>query len=305
MATKDYQIYINGKFYATSEAKISVYDHGLLYGDGVFEGIKVYDGIIFQGVEHVCRLYRCAKAVKLNIPVSMDEMTKALVETIRINKFRDAYVRLVVTRGVGDLGVDPRKCASPTTIIIAEPMEPLYGKEAKEKGIRVGFVSTRRDPVDSTTHEVKSLNYMNSILAKIEANEAGYDDAIMLDHRGFVCETPTANVFMVLGADMLVTSSVSTGALDGITRRRTMKLAKDLGYDVVVRDITPFELMTADEVFITGTKAELVPVVAVSGRIIGDGKVGPITKRLLVEFAKIGRSPSEGISVDTYKEKKK
>nr|MDO8133520.1 branched-chain-amino-acid transaminase [Candidatus Njordarchaeum guaymaensis] len=305
MSTREYQVYVNGKFYPKSEAKVSVYDHGLLYGDGVFEGIRVYDGVIFQGSEHVCRLYRSAKAIKLGIPISMDEMTRTLVETIRINKLRDAYIRLIVTRGVGDMGVDPKKCTNSTIIIIAEPMEATYGKEAKEKGIRVGIVSVRRDPVDSTTHEVKSLNYMNSVLAKIEANEAGYDDAIMLDHRGYVSETPTANVFIVLGADMLVTPPVTAGILDGITRRRTMKLARDLGYNVVERDITPFEFMNADEVFLTGTKAEIVPVVAVSGRVIGDGKVGSLTRRLLTEFAKIGRSPSEGISIDTYKQKRK
>jgi branched-chain amino acid aminotransferase len=305
LSTKEYQVYVNGKFYLKSEAKVSVYDHGLLYGDGVFEGIRVYDGVIFQGAEHICRLYRCAKVIKLGIPVSMDDMTKALIETIRVNKLRDAYIRLIVTRGVGDMGVDPKKCTNSTIIIIAEPMEATYGKESKEKGIRVGIVSVRRDPVDSTTHEVKSLNYMNSVLAKIEANEGGYDDAIMLDHRGFISETPTANVFMVHGADMIVTPPVTAGILDGITRRRTMKLAKDLGYNVVERDITPFEFMSADEIFLTGTKAELVPVVAVSGRVIGDGKVGPITKQMLTEFAKMSRSASEGISVDAYKEKKK
>jgi len=305
MSIKEYQVYVNGKFYPKSEAKVSVYDHGLLYGDGVFEGIRVYDGVIFQGAEHVCRLYRSAKAIKLGIPISMDDMTKALIDTIRVNKLRDAYIRLIVTRGVGDMGVDPKKCTNPTIIIIAEPMEATYGKEAKEKGIRVGIVSVRRDPVDSATHEVKSLNYMNSILAKIEANEAGYDDAIMLDHRGYISETPTANVFMVQGADMMVTPPVTAGILEGITRRRTMKLARDLGYNVVERDITPFEFMSADEVFLTGTKAELVPVVSVSGRVIGDGKVGPITRHLLTEFAKTSRSPSEGISVDTYKEKKR
>ena len=300
MSSKEYSVYVNGKFYPKNEAKVSVYDHGLLYGDGVFEGIRSYEGVVFQLAEHICRLYRSAKAIKLAIPIPMEEMTKAVVDTLKVNKLRYAYIRLVVTRGAGDLGVDPKKCSNPTIICIAEPIEGTYGKEAKEKGIRVGFVSTRRDVVDSTTHEVKSLNYLNSILAKIEANEAGYDDAIMLDHRGYVSETPTTNVFMIEGVDTIVTPTTAAGILDGITRRRVMKLAKDLGFNVVERDITPYEFMSADEVFLTGTKAEVVPVVGVSGRVIGDGKVGQITKRLLAKFAEIREDPSEGISIDTY-----
>jgi branched-chain amino acid aminotransferase len=305
MSSKEYSVYVNGKFYPKNEAKVSVYDHGLLYGDGVFEGIRSYEGVVFQLAEHICRLYQSAKAIKLTVPISMDEMTKAVVDTLKVNKLRDAYIRLVVTRGAGDLGVDPKKCNDPTIICIAEPIEGTYGKEAKEKGIRVGIVSTRRDVVDSTTHEVKSLNYLNSILAKIDANEAGYDDAIMLDHRGYVSETPTANVFMVEGVDTIVTPTTAAGILNGITRRRVMKMAKDLGFNALERDITPYEFMSADEIFLTGTKAEMVPVVSVSGRIIGDGKVGKITKRLLEKFAEIREDPSEGISIDTYTKGKK
>jgi branched-chain amino acid aminotransferase len=301
MSSREYSIYINGKFYPKSEAKISVYDHGLLYGDGVFEGIREYEGIVFQLPEHICRLYRSANAVKLAIPISMDAMTKAVIETLKMNKLRNAYIRLIVTRGAGDMGVDPRNCANPTIIVIAEQIEATYGKEAREKGIRVGFVSTRRDVVDSTTHEVKSLNYMNSVLAKIDANEAGWDDGVILDHRGYVSETPTTNIFMVNGVDTIITPPASAGILNGITRIRVIKLGKDLGFNVVERDITPFELMTADEVFLTGTKSEVVPVVSVSGRTIGDGKVGTITRRLIDEFMKIRKDPSEGTSVDTYK----
>jgi branched-chain amino acid aminotransferase len=304
MPSKEYSVYINGKFYPKGEAKVSVYDHGLLYGDGVFEGIREYEGTVFKLDEHICRLYRSANAVKLTIPISIDAMTQAVVETLRVNKLRDAYVRLIVTRGAGDMGVDPRSCANPTIIVIAEQIDATYGKESREKGIRVGFVSTRRDVVDSTTHEVKSLNYMNSILAKIDANEAGWDDGIMLDHRGCVSETPTANVFMVVGVDTIITPTVAAGILNGITRLRVMKLAKDLGFNVLEKDITPFELMTADEVFLTGTKAELVPVVSVSGRIIGEGKVGVITRRLIDEFIKIRKESSEGVSIDTYKPQK-
>jgi branched-chain amino acid aminotransferase len=305
MSSKEHSVYVNGKFLPKSEAKVSVYDHGLLYGDGVFEGIRSYEGVVFQLAEHICRLYRSAKVVKLTIPIPMEEMTKVVVDTLRVNRLRDAYIRLVVTRGAGDLGVDPKKCNNPTIICIAEPIEGTYGKEAKEKGIRIGFVSTRRDIVDSTTHEVKSLNYLNSILAKIDANEAGYDDAIMLDHRGYVSETPTANVFMVEGVDTIVTPTTAAGILDGITRRRVMKMAKDLGFNVIERDITPYEFMSADEIFLTGTKAEMVPVVSVSGRVIGDGRVGQITKRLLDKFVEIREDPSEGISIDTYKFEKK
>jgi branched-chain amino acid aminotransferase len=304
MPPKEYSVYISGRFYPKSEAKVSVYDHGLLYGDGVFEGIREYEGTVFQLSEHICRLYRSANAVKLSIPISMDAMTQAVVETLRVNKLRDAYIRLIVTRGAGDMGVDPRNCTNPTIIVIAEQIDATYGKESREKGIRVGFVSTRRDVVDSTTHEVKSLNYMNSILAKIDANEAGWDDGIMLDHRGCVSETPTANVFMVVGVDTIITPTVAAGILNGITRLRVMKLAKDLGFNVLEKDITPFELMTADEVFLTGTKAELVPVISVSGRTIGEGKVGVITRRLIDEFIKIRKEPSEGISIDTYKVEK-
>ncbi|WXG44637.1 MAG: branched-chain-amino-acid transaminase [Promethearchaeati archaeon SRVP18_Atabeyarchaeia-1] len=301
MSSKEYSVYVNGKFYRKSEAKVSVYDHGLLYGDGIFEGIRSYDGVVFQLAEHICRLYRSARAIKLAIPITMEEMTKVVVDTLKVNKLGSAYIRLIVTRGAGDLGVDPKKCTSPTIICIAESIEGTYGKEAREKGIRVGFVSTRRDVVDSTTHEVKSLNYLNSILAKIDANEAGYDDAIMLDHRGYVSETPTANVFMVEGADTVVTPTTAAGILDGITRRRVMKMAKHLGFNMVERDITPYEFMSADEIFLTGTKAEMVPVVSVSGRMIGDGKVGKITKRFLDEFARIREDPSEGISIDSYR----
>lgn len=301
MSSREYSVYVNGKLYPKSEAKVSVYDHGLLYGDGVFEGIREYEGVVFQLAEHICRLYRSGTAIKLSIPISMDAMTKAVVETLRVNKLRDAYIRLIVTRGAGDMGVDPKNCTNPTVIVITEPIDATYGRVSREKGIRVGFVSTRRDVVDSTTHEVKSLNYLNSVLAKIDANEAGWDDGIMLDHRGYVSETPTTNVFMVIGVDTLVTPPVTAGILNGITRKRVMKLGRDLGFNVLEKDITPFELMTADEVFLTGTKAELVPVVSVSGRTIGEGKVGSITKRLIDEFMKIRKDPSEGTSVDTYR----
>ncbi|HDD66043.1 MAG TPA: branched-chain-amino-acid transaminase, partial [Nitrososphaeria archaeon] len=205
-------IYINGEFYPKSEAKISVYDHGFLYGDGVFEGIRAYDGTVFKLREHIDRLYDSAKAIMLEIPMSKKEMIDAVLETLRKNNLRNAYIRLVVTRGVGDLGLDPRKCGKPNVIIIAEPILTLYKKEAKLKGLNLIISSVRRDRVDATNHQIKSLNYLNSILAKIEAIAAGADDAIMLDERGFVAETSSTNIFLVKDGK-IITPPPSTGAL--------------------------------------------------------------------------------------------
>jgi len=293
---KELLIYIDGKFYPKSEAKVSVYDHGLLYGDGVFEGIRAYDGIVFKLKEHLDRLYRSAHTIKLRIPLTRNEITQAVVETLRKNNLKDAYIRLVVTRGIGDLGLDPRKCPNPTVVIIAEPIIKIYGSEAKEKGMTTIISWVKRNSVDATTHEIKSLNYLNSILAKIEANGAGVDEAICLDKNGFVCEGTGENIFMVKEGK-IATPPISTGALAGITRERVMKLAKDLKYTVVERNITPNELFNADEVFFTGTAAEVVPVREINGRTIGEGKPGPVTKRLMKEFSKIVKDPKEGTPI--------
>ncbi len=290
---KELLIYINGKFYPKSGAKVSVYDHGLLYGDGVFEGIRAYNGVVFKLKEHLDRLYQSMHTIMLQIPLTKSEMTQAVLETLKKNNLKNAYIRLIVTRGEGDLGLDPRKCPKPTVIIIAEPMIQIYGAEAKEKGMTATISWVKRDSVDATSHEVKSLNYMNSILAKIEANTAGVDEAIYLDKRGFVCEGSSDNIFMVKGGKV-VTPPVSTGALAGITRNRVMKLAEDLGYTVVERNITPNELFNADEVFLTGTAAEVVPVREINKRIVGNGKRGPVTKRLMEEFERIVKDPNEG-----------
>ncbi len=290
---KELLIYINGKFYPKSDAKVSVYDHGLLYGDGVFEGIRAYNGVVFKLKEHLDRLYQSMHTIMLQIPLTKSEMTQAVLETLKKNNLKNAYIRLIVTRGEGDLGLDPRKCPKPTVIIIAEPMIQIYGAEAKEKGMTATISWVKRDSVDATSHEVKSLNYMNSILAKIEANTAGVDEAIYLDKRGFVCEGSSDNIFMVKGGKV-VTPPVSTGALAGITRNRVMKLAEDLGHAVVERNITPNELFNADEVFLTGTAAEVVPVREINKRIIGNGKRGPVTKRLMEEFERIVKDPNEG-----------
>jgi len=290
-------IYIDGELVPRSEARISVLDHGLLYGDGVFEGIRCYNGVVFKLREHIDRLYRSAKVIKLDIPLTKEEMIKAVIETLKANGLRDAYIRLIVTRGVGDLGLDPRKCGKPSVIIIAEKMEPILGKMAREKGAKLIISSVRRDPVYATSHEVKSLNYLNSILAKLEAINANADDAVMLDSRGFVSEASAANLFIVKNSS-LITPPVTAGILPGITRAFVMELAKSLGINVYERDITPVELLTADEVFLTGTGAEIVPVTMINGVKIGDGTPGRITKLLIEEFDKRKTQPSEGIPLD-------
>jgi len=289
-------VYIDGEYYPKSQAKISVYDHGLLYGDGVFEGIKAYKGVVFKLKEHIDRLYRSAHAIMLDIPLTKEEMIRAVIETLKRNNLRDAYIRLVVTRGVGDLGLDPRKCPKPTVIIITDTIK-LHKTEAKEKGVTAAITWVRRDSVDATSHEIKSLNYLNSILAKIEANNMGVDEAICLDHRGFICEGAAENLFIVKEGK-IITPPTITGALSGITRNRIIRLAKDLGYEVYEKDITPTELLTADEVFFTGTAAEIVPVVEINKRKIGDGTPGPVTKHLMKEFEKIVSDPREGVPIE-------
>jgi len=289
-------VYIDGKFHPKSEAKVSVYDHGLLYGDGVFEGIRAYNNSVFKLKEHIERLYKSAHSIMLQIPINQEQMTDAVLNTLKKNKLKDAYIRLVVTRGVGDLGVDPRKCPKATVIIITEPVMTLHAKEKKEKGITAMVTWVKRDPVDATSHEVKSLNYLNSVLAKLESNAAGVDEAICLDKTGFVCEGVAENIFIVKD-DKVITPPTSTGALRGITRNVVMELAEKLGHPAIERNVTLNELFTADEVLLTGTAAEITPVKEVNKRIIGDGKVGPITKKLLVEFDKIVRDPKHGTKI--------
>jgi branched-chain amino acid aminotransferase len=276
------KIYLNGKFVDKEDAKISVYDHGLLYGDGVFEGIRAYDGVVFKLKEHIDRLYDSAKSITLEIPMSKEEMEKVVIETLRVNNLKDAYIRLVVTRGVGDLGLDPRKCKSPTIFCIAEPMNPLLG----EDGIRVITASVRRLPVDVLNPAVKSLNYLNSILAKIQANYAGVDEAFLLDAEGYVAEGTGDNIFVVKNG-VIKTPPVSSSVLRGITRDTVIDLAREMGYEVVEERLTLHELYVADEVFITGTAAEIVPVVEIDGRKINDGKTGEITKKLREKFKEI------------------
>ena len=291
--TNELLIYIDGKYYPKSEAKISVYDHGLLYGDGVFEGIRAYNGIVFKLKEHIDRLYKSAYPIFLKIPLGKAELTDAVLETLKKNNLTNAYIRLVVTRGVGDLGLDPRKCPKATIIIITEPLLQLHSAEKVKNGINTTIAWVKRNPVDTATHEMKSLNYLNSILGKIEANNTGVDEAICLDKTGYVCEGVGENIFIVSNGKLL-TPSLSSGALDGITRALVIRLANKLGIEVIQRNITPNELFTADEVFFTGTAAEVAPIREVNKRVIGTGKPGPVTLRLKLEFEKAIKDPKEG-----------
>ena len=293
---KELMIYIGGKFYPKSEAKISVYDHGLLYGDGVFEGIRAYNGIVFKLKEHIDRLYKSAHPIFLKIPLTKEQLSEAVLETLRKNNLTNAYIRLVVTRGVGDLGLDPRKCPKPTIIIITEPLLQLHSAEKVENGISTIITWVKRNPVDTATHEMKSLNYLNSILGKIEANNTGADEAICLNKTGYVCEGVGENIFIVRDGE-IITPPVSSGALNGITRAVIIRLAKKLGIEVIERNITPNELFTADEAFFTGTAAEVAPIREVNKRVIGAGKPGPVTKRIMQEFEKATKDPNEGTPI--------
>ncbi len=292
---KELLIYVDGKYYPKSEARISVYDHGFLYGDGVFEGIRAYSGSVFKLNEHIARLYASAKAIMLDIPITPEEMIRAVIETLRRNRLSDAYIRLVVSRGPGDLGLDPRKCSKATIIIITDRIK-LHGGEAKNQGLTAIISWVKRDPVDATTHEVKSLNYLNSILAKIEANSANVDEAICLNKEGFVCEGVAENIFTVYDG-VVITPPTYTGALRGITRTVAIQIAEKLGFQVVKKAITPTDLFLADEVFFTGTAAEIVPVKEINKRKIGHGKPGPVTKRLIEEYAKIVADPKHGTPI--------
>jgi branched-chain amino acid aminotransferase len=293
--TSELQIYIDGEFYPKSQAKISVYDHGFLYGDGVFEGIREYNGCVFKLKEHIDRLYRSAHAIMLQIPLTKEEMTKAVTETLRKNKMKDGYIRLIVSRGVGDLGLDPRKCPKPTIIIITDTINIKAGN-AKETGITTMLSWVRRNPVDATTHEIKSLNYLNSVLAKIEANACGVDEAICLESNGYIAEGVGENVFIVKNGEIF-TPPTSTGALAGITADVVAELCAKLGIDLIITNLTPFMLFTADEAFFTGTAMEMVPIREVNKRQIGNGKPGPLTKQLMAEFHKVIEDPANGTKV--------
>ncbi len=275
-------VWLNGELVPQSEAKISVLDHGVLYGDGVFEGIRAYNGRVFRLEEHLKRLFSSAKTIGLDIPLSAEELSRAVCETVRANGLRDAYIRLVVTRGVGDLGLDPRKCHKPTVFVIVDELA-LYPDEFYENGLELITVSTRRNSPTALNPAIKSLNYLNNILAKIEVNRAGLHEGLMLSHDGHVAECTGDNIFMVCGEEV-ITPPVTAGILEGITRNVVMELAAGEGYRVTEKLFFLHDLYNADEVFLTGTAAEIVPVVKVDGRTIGEGKPGPVTRKLRQAF---------------------
>lgn len=287
-------IYLNGEFIPKEEAKISVYDHGFLYGDGVFEGIRAYSGRVFRLREHVNRLYDSAKSIMLSIPHTREEMEEIILETLRKNGFQTAYIRVVVSRGVGDLGLDPKKCSRAQVIVIAEELS-LFAKDLYEKGIEVVSVSIRRNRPDTISPNVKSLNYLNNILAKIEAHHAGVSEALLLNTEGYVAEGTGENVFIVKGG-RIFTPPVYIGALNGITRGTIIEIARNLGYAMEEQPFTLHDVYAADEVFFTGTAAEVVPVVKVDGREIGGGKPGAVTKHLLEEFRRTVSESGEKIN---------
>jgi branched-chain amino acid aminotransferase len=281
------KVYIGGKFFDKADAKISVYDHGLLYGDGVFEGIRSYSGHVFRLADHIDRLYDSAKAIHLVIPIPREEMTKAVIETLKINDIKDGYVRLIVTRGAGSLGLDPRKTTDPQIIVIADSIS-LYPAELYEHGLKIITAGTMRNHPAALNPRVKSLNYLNSILAKIEGTNAGCLEALMLNHKGEVAECTGDNIFIVKNGE-LHTPSVDAGILEGITRNAVMDLARGVGIKVVERAMDRHDVYTADECFLTGTAAEVIPVVECDARPIGTGKPGPITRDLLERFHKLVR----------------
>ena len=276
------KIYIDGKYYDQKNAKISVFDHGLLYGDGIFEGIRAYNGRVFKLTEHIDRLFCSAKAILLKIPMSHGEIVRAVVETCRRNKIRDGYVRLLVTRGAGTLGLNPNRCKNPSIVIIADKIQ-LYPAELYQRGMDIITVPTTRNLHSALNPAIKSLNYLNNILAKIEANNAGCEEAIMLNAEGFVSECTGDNIVIVKAGQML-TPPLSAGALYGITRGVVIELAREEGLMVAEPNLTRYDLFNADECFLTGTGAELIPIVKIDGRVIGAGKPGPITRRLVDKY---------------------
>lgn len=276
------KIYIDGAFVAQNEAKISVFDHGFLYGDGVFEGIRAYNGRVLKLHEHIDRLYDSAKAIMLDIGVSKDEMVKIVLESLRVNNLKDSYIRLVISRGMGDLGLDPRKCPKPSIICIAAHIA-VYPPELYERGLEIVTATVRRNIPEALNPRIKSLNYLNNILAKIEANRQGAPEAIMLNQDGFVAECTADNIFIIKNG-RITTPPAYMGALGGITKDTVVEIAKTLGKTVEENVFTRYEVYTADEMFLTGTGAEVIPVTSVDGRSIGNGEVGSLTKELIKAY---------------------
>jgi len=284
---KDAKIYIDGKFYSEADAKISVFDHGLLYGDGIFEGIRFYNGRVFRLGEHLDRLWDSARSICLEVPMTKQAMTEALLEAIRKNNLRDGYVRLIVTRGIGNLGLNPTQCKWPSVIIIVAAIT-LYHDNLYRKGLTIVTCATRRCSPGALNPAVKSLNYLNNVMARLEANLADADEALMLNDQGYVAECTADNIF-VIKRGQIVTPPVTAGALRGITRSVAFEIAEELGFKTLKADITRHEIYAADECFLTGTAAEIIPVVKADGRMIGNGKPGPITTRIIARFRQMTR----------------
>jgi len=280
--------YVNGTFVPKEEAKVSVYDHGYLYGDGIFEGIRAYDGRIFRLEQHLDRLFESARYLMLEIPLSRDELRAAILETVRRCGLRDAYIRPVISRGVGDLGLDPRKCRRATVVIIVDTIQ-LYPKEAYERGLRAITATTRKVRPDALSPQAKTLNYLNNIMARLEANQAGVEEAIMLTADGYVCECSADNLFIVR-AGAVWTPPAFLGILKGITRGAIIELAATIGVPLAEQVFTLHDVYTADECFLSGTGAELGPVVEVDARPIGTGRPGPLSARFLRAFRELART---------------
>lgn len=288
MATSNLLIYLDGKLVPESEAKVSVFDHGLLYGDGCFEGIRIYNGRVFRLTEHLVRLYESARSICLTIPISIEEMEKATVETVAANNLRDGYIRLVITRGVGSLGLNPYQCPKASVIIIASGIT-LYPKEKYETGLNLITCATRRPTPAALSPQVKSLNYLNNIMAKIECIQAGCEEGIMLNEQGYVAECTGDNIF-VIKKGQVYTPTIASGALDGITRQAVIEVMREMGLTVHEVTMTRHEIYTADECFLTGTAAEVIPAVQYDRRVIGDGKPGKLTSEIIEKFKVLANS---------------
>lgn len=279
------KVFIDGEYYGRAEAKVSVFDHGLLYGDGVFEGLRIYNGKVFKLKEHIDRLYLSAGAILLDIPMGKEDMENAVVGTVKANNKINGYIRLVITRGEGLLGLDPAQCSKASVIIIVDDLQ-LYPEEYYKKGIQIVTASSRRIRPDSLDPRIKSLNYLNNIMAKIEAKQAGCLEAVMLNSEGFVSECTADNIFIVKGHEIL-TPAPYHGALDGITMRTVMEMAGSLGLKTTETTITRYDLYNAEECFLTGTGAEIMPVIKIDSRVIGDGNPGPVTNDLIRHFRSV------------------
>jgi branched-chain amino acid aminotransferase len=292
------KIYLDGQFVSKDDAKVSVFDHGFLYGDGVFEGIRIYNRRIFRLNAHITRLYRSAKAIWLTPPHSPEEMAQIIRDTVRANELEDGYIRAIISRGAGDLGLDPRKCPKPCVVVIADAIK-LYPAEVYEQGMECVTVATRRNRPDALNPAIKSLNYLNNILAKIECIRAGVPECIMLNDAGLVAECSGDNLFILSsdyrGRQELRTPPVTAGNLEGITRDAVLQIAEELNIPCAERDVALFDVYSADEAFLTGTAAEVVALTKLDNREIGTGTPGQVTKRITARYRELTRSEGEPV----------